>query len=171
VGDILSPLKPIPFYSKRYCQTHDLAYQSEHERVVAALHTLDLDDSLGAYDRREVLVLADSGEDNKKIEKAMADKGWNFLIALSKTRSVKSEARYLSPPRDSGATSPRFSVGIAGSSGTPCVWRRVETNASAWTFASDTPRATCAMWARSSWCVPNDVTDRMGAACILPAMI
>jgi Transposase DDE domain len=99
LGDMLIPLPPIPFYSKRYCQTHDLAYQSEHERVVAYLRTLDLEDYIGAYDRREVLVLADSGYDNKKIEKAIADKGWNFIIALSKTRSVKSEALALSTPK------------------------------------------------------------------------
>jgi hypothetical protein len=98
LGDILIPLKPIPFYSKRYCQTHHLAYHSEHERVVAYLRTLDLEDYIGAYDRREVLVVADSGYDNKKIEKAIADKGWNFIIARRKTRSVKSEALYLSTP-------------------------------------------------------------------------
>jgi hypothetical protein len=98
LGDMLIPLRPIPFYSKRYCQTHGLAYQSEHERVVAYLRTLDLEDYLGAYDRREVLVLADSGYDDKKIEKAIADKRWNFIIALSKTRSVKSEALYLTTP-------------------------------------------------------------------------
>jgi len=96
LGDMLIPLKPIPFYSKRYCQTHDLAYQSEHERVVAYLRALDLEDYIGAYDRREVLVLADSGYDNKKIEQAIAAKGWHFIIALSKTRSVKSEALALS---------------------------------------------------------------------------
>ena len=98
LGGILIPLKPIPFYSKRSCQTHALAYHSEHERVVAYLRTLDLEDSIGAYDRREVLVLADSGYDNKKIEQAIADKGWHLIIALSKTRSVKSDALYLSTP-------------------------------------------------------------------------
>jgi len=99
LGDMLIPLRPIPFYSKRYCQTHGHAYHSEHERVVAYLCTLDLEDYIGAYDRREVLVLADSGYDDKKIEKAIADKGWHFIIALSKTRSVKSEALYLSTPQ------------------------------------------------------------------------
>jgi hypothetical protein len=98
LGDIVIPLKPIPFYSKRYCQTHDLTYQSEHERVVAYLRLLDLADYIGAYDRREVLVLADSGYDDKKIEQAIAAKGWNFIIALSKTRSVKSQALALSTP-------------------------------------------------------------------------
>jgi hypothetical protein len=98
LGDMLIPLRPIPFYSKRYCQAHDLAYHSEHERVVEYLRTLDLEDYVGSYDRREVLVLADSGYDNKKIEKAIADKGWNFIIALGTTRSVKSEALYLTTP-------------------------------------------------------------------------
>ena len=44
-------------------------------------------------------MLADSGYDNKKIEKAIADKRWNFIIALSKTRSVKSEALALTTPQ------------------------------------------------------------------------
>src|SRR5438067_3070124 len=80
LGDMLIPLRPIPFYSKPYCQAHGLAYHSEHERVVAYLRTLALEDYIGAYDRREVLVLADSGYDDKKIEKAIADKRWNFII-------------------------------------------------------------------------------------------
>ena len=99
LGDILIPLKPIPFYSKDYCQTQGLTYQSEHERVVAYLKALDLEAYLGAYDRREVVVLADSGYDDKKIEQAIAQKGWNFIIALGKTRSVKSTALYLSTPK------------------------------------------------------------------------
>ena len=56
LGDMLIPLRPIPFYSKRYCQTHGLAYHSEHARVVEYLRALDLEDAIGAYDRREVLV-------------------------------------------------------------------------------------------------------------------
>ena len=99
LGGILIPLKPIPFYSKRYCQAHALAYHSEHERVVAYLRTLDLEDYIGAYDRREVLVVADSGYDDKKIEQAIAHKGWHFIIALSKTRSVKSAALALRTPQ------------------------------------------------------------------------
>jgi hypothetical protein len=95
---MLIPLKPIPFSSKRYCQIHDLAYHSEQERVVAYLRALDLEDYMGAYDRREVLVLADSGYDNKKIEQAIAAKGWHCIMALRKTRSVKSEALALSTP-------------------------------------------------------------------------
>jgi len=98
LGDMLIPLRPMPFSSKRYCQAHDLDYHSEHERVVAYLRTLDLEDSIGSYDRREVLVLADSGSDNKKSEHAIADKGWNVIIALGTTRSVTSAALSLTTP-------------------------------------------------------------------------
>jgi Transposase DDE domain len=98
LGDILIPLPPIPFYSKAYCRAQGLTYHSEHERVVDYLKALDLEAYLGAYDRREVVVLADSGYDDKKIEQAMAQKGWNFIIALGKTRRVKSTALYLSSP-------------------------------------------------------------------------
>jgi hypothetical protein len=57
------------------------------------------EDYIGSYDRREVLVLADSGYDDKKIENAIANKGWNFIIALGTTRSVKSEALSLTTPK------------------------------------------------------------------------
>jgi len=98
LGDILIPLPPIPFYSKGYCRAQGLTYHSEHQRVVDYLKALDLEAYLGAYDRREVVVLTDSGYDDKKIEQAIAQKGWNFIIALGKTRSVKSTARSLSSP-------------------------------------------------------------------------
>jgi Transposase DDE domain len=99
LGDILIPLPPIPFYSKAYCRAQDLTYQSEHERVVDYLKALELETYLGVYDRREVVVLTDSGYDDKQIEQTLVKKGWNFIIALSKTRSVKSEALYLSTPK------------------------------------------------------------------------
>ena len=40
-NDLLIPLRPIPFYSQRYCRDHELAYRTEHDLVVAvALHAL-----------------------------------------------------------------------------------------------------------------------------------
>jgi hypothetical protein len=98
LNDVLIPLRPIPSYRKRYCREHKLAYQTEHERVVGYLSTLHLEDSIGAYDPRDVIVLADSGYENKKIENAIANKHWHFILAVSKTRSVKSEALYLTTP-------------------------------------------------------------------------
>jgi hypothetical protein len=67
--------------------------------VGAYLGALVLEDSLGPYDRREGLVLADSGYDDKKSEKAITAQDWNFIIALRKTRSVKSQALALRTPK------------------------------------------------------------------------
>ena len=67
--------------------------------MVAYLRALDLADYIGSYDRREVLVLAESGYDDKKIENAITNKGWNFIMPLGTTRSVKSEARDLTTPK------------------------------------------------------------------------
>jgi IS4 transposase len=94
LNDMLIPLRPIPFYSKQYCWDHGCDYWTEHERVVEYLAHLNLEDYIGSYDPRDVLVLTDSGYDNKKIENAIADKHWTFIMALGKTRSVKSETLY-----------------------------------------------------------------------------
>src|SRR5689334_6960945 len=99
LNGMLLPLRPIPFYSQRYCREHDLAYQTEHALVVDYLQKLNLEDYIGAYDPREVVVLTDSGYDNKKIQKAIADRQWQFIMALGKTRSVKSETLYLTTPK------------------------------------------------------------------------
>ena len=95
LNDMLIPLPPIPFYSKQYCRDHGRDYLTEHERVVDYIADLNLEDYIGSHDPHDVLVLADSGYDNKKIENAIADKHWTFIMALGKTRSVKSETLYL----------------------------------------------------------------------------
>src|SRR5262249_2714711 len=73
INDMLIPLRPIPFYSQRDGRDHDLAYQTEHALVIDYLRQLDLVDSIGSYDPREVVVLTDSGYDNKKIETAITN--------------------------------------------------------------------------------------------------
>jgi hypothetical protein len=99
INDILIPLPPIPFYSQRYCRDHALAYRTEHDLVVDYIQTLTLENYIGAYDPREVVVLTDSGYDDKKIQNAIADKHWHFIIALGKTRSVKSAMLALTTPK------------------------------------------------------------------------
>ena len=99
INESLIPLEPIPFYSQRYCRDHDLVYQTEHELVVEYLWQLDLEEYIGSHDPRDVVVLMDSGYDNKQIQTAIADKQWQFIIALNKTRSVKSETLYLTTPK------------------------------------------------------------------------
>ena len=81
INDMLIPLPPIPFYRQAYGREQGLDYQSEHDRVVASLTHLNLEDYIGSYDPRDVIVFADSGYENKKIENAIINKRWNFIIA------------------------------------------------------------------------------------------
>ena len=99
INEILIPLPPIAFYSRSYCREKGMDYLSEHERVVTYLTHLNLEDYIGSHDPHDVVVLADSGYDDKKIEGAISEKKWSFIIALNKTRSVKSEHLYATTPK------------------------------------------------------------------------
>ena len=99
LNDMLIPLRPIPFYSQRYCRDHKLEYRTEPDLVVEYIEQLPLEESIGSYDPREVVVFTDSGDDKKKIQKAIAAKQWHFLMALGKTRSVKSALLALTTPK------------------------------------------------------------------------
>jgi hypothetical protein len=56
LNEMLIPLRPIPFYSQSYCRENNLTYMSEHERVVEYLSHLTLEDYIGSYDSRDVVV-------------------------------------------------------------------------------------------------------------------
>jgi ribonuclease HI len=98
----LIPLPPIPFYTKAYCRKNKLEYKTENKRVIEYLNNLDLAEYVGVHDPQEVVVLADSGYDDKNIEKTVARKGWNYLFALKKKRSVKTEKEYASTSKSKG---------------------------------------------------------------------
>ena len=53
---------------------------SEHELVVEYIANLNLEDYIGSYESRDVIVLADSGYDDKKIENAIINKHWTLLL-------------------------------------------------------------------------------------------
>ena len=95
VAGLIIPLPPIPFYSRKYCKENNLVYKSEHVRVIEYLQALDLGEYIEDYHPEEVIALADSGYDDKRIQKAILDKGWHFVMALKKKRSVKSNAEQL----------------------------------------------------------------------------
>ena len=102
INDMIIPLPPIPYHTKNYCLKNALEYKTEHDLVVEYITGLNLDDYIGPYDPKEVLVLADSGYDDKRIENAIANKKWKFIISLGKNRSVKSEKTYLSTSKSIG---------------------------------------------------------------------
>ncbi len=103
-NDSLIPLEPIPFYSKNYCKKNNIKYKTEHDRLIEYIEKLDLNEYFDQYDPNEVVVLGDSGYDNKKIENIIAKKGWKYVIALKKTRSVKSEKEFAKTPKSKGWT-------------------------------------------------------------------
>jgi hypothetical protein len=102
INEVIIPLPPIPLHSKKYCHENNLEYKTENESVLEYITQLNLEDYIGHYHPEQVLVLADGGYDDKRIEKAIILKGWKFIIALNKKRSVKSEKQYCNTPKSRG---------------------------------------------------------------------
>lgn len=101
-NDILIPLPPIAFYTKAYCKENGIEYRTEHENVVEYIKNLNFEDYFGPHDPKKVVVLADSGYDNKDIENAIQIKKWNYIVALKKSRSVKTVKEFNSTPKSKG---------------------------------------------------------------------
>lgn len=93
INDKIIPLPPIAFHSRKYCKKKGLVYRSEHEKVIDYLGALNLADYIEGYRPENVIVLADSGYDDKRIEKVIVGKGWDFVMALKSKRAVKSVAQ------------------------------------------------------------------------------
>ena len=102
INDLLIPLPPIEFYTKAYCRKNKIPYRTEHQRVVQYLADLDLEQYIGPHEPKQVLVLGDSGYDDKKIEKTISDKGWTYVIALKNKRSIKTLKEYTDTPKSTG---------------------------------------------------------------------
>ena len=102
INDLLIPLPPIEFHTRSYCRKHKLSYRTEHQRVIEYLVDLDLKQYIGPHDPKQVLVLGDSGYDDKKIEKTISNKGWTYVIALKKKRSIKTLKEYIDTPKSKG---------------------------------------------------------------------
>jgi hypothetical protein len=90
IGDEIIPLPPIPFLSKNECKRRKIAYQTEHELVIEYLRQLNLNLWVGVHDPSEILVLMDSGYDDKEIQNTILSRGWDFICSLKCNRSTKS---------------------------------------------------------------------------------
>jgi hypothetical protein len=101
LNDRIIPLPPIPYYTKAYCLKHNLKYKTEHEVVIDYLKALNLEAYIGPYTPEQV-VIADSGYDDKRIAQVICKREWKFIIALGKTRSVKSENKFANTLRSKG---------------------------------------------------------------------
>jgi hypothetical protein len=94
INDKVIPLPPIAFYTKKYCKQNAIEYQTENTQLAQYLSQLSLEEYIGTHAPEKVVVLADSGYDDQKIQKAIAAKHWKFIIALKSTRAVKTEKLY-----------------------------------------------------------------------------
>ena len=102
IHDTIIPLPPIPFYSRKYCRKNKLDYRTENEAVVEYIQQLDLEEYFGPHHPNRVVVLADSGYDDRKIQNAIAQKKWAYVIALKKNRGVRSEKAHATMPLSKG---------------------------------------------------------------------
>jgi ribonuclease HI len=102
INDRIIPLTPIPFYSKRYCREKGLSYKTENEAIVQYIQDLKLEEYVGPHNPHEVVVLADSGYDDRKIQNAIAEKKWAYVIALKKNRGVRSDKTQATTPLSRG---------------------------------------------------------------------
>lgn len=90
IGEEVIPLPPIPFLSKNECKRRRVAYRTEHERVTEYLTELNLHAWIGIHDPNEIVVLMDSGYDDKVIQNIIISRGWDFISSLKCNRSTKS---------------------------------------------------------------------------------
>jgi hypothetical protein len=101
VGNAVLPLPPIPFFSRNECKRRKIDYRTEHEVLQDYLKSLPLSKYVGRYDPDEVVVLADSGYDNKKLQNAiMQELGWSFVFSLKNTRGCHSTAAHDIDPKN-----------------------------------------------------------------------
>lgn len=102
INDQVIPLPPIPFHSKRHCRLNRIQYQTENILECQYLRELNLEEFIGIHDPKHVVVLADSGYDTKDIERTIACRKWNYIIALKKKRTVKASIIFVTTPKSKG---------------------------------------------------------------------
>ena len=88
------------------------------------------------HNPHEIVVLADSGYDVKKIEQAIVRKNWKFIIALKKrgVSNLKEKTQLPTKPRDGGRWLNSSKV-IAGLNGKLFVCQQIVREKSEWSFA------------------------------------
>jgi hypothetical protein len=88
------PLPPIAFYSKKERRRLKLPKETEQDCVIRFIDELNLEIFVGEHCPSEVVVLMDAGYDNKKIQRSILDRGWDFVAALKCSRGVRTEKEY-----------------------------------------------------------------------------
>ncbi|MCB9229622.1 MAG: transposase [Deltaproteobacteria bacterium] len=92
------PLPPLAWISGRERKRRGLKKETEQEAVIRYLSDLDLSQYVGTYENHEVVVLADSGYDNKKLQASILSRGWDFVFSMKSSRGSR-----LSSQKNAGA--------------------------------------------------------------------
>jgi len=87
------PLPPIPFLTHEKCKELGQEYKTEPKRIIESLKKRDWKSLLPAVQSREILVLSDSGYDNKSLQRFILSQGWGFLGSIKKSRSVRTQTQ------------------------------------------------------------------------------
>jgi hypothetical protein len=88
IGEVFVPLPPIPFMTVEECERLGIKYKTEPEKINDYLKTLNLKEILGDFKNEEILVLMDSGYDQKKLQNTIISRQWDFIIALKNSRTI-----------------------------------------------------------------------------------
>lgn len=89
IGDEVIPLVPIEFLTRSECARRGVEYKTTNRQVQDFIASLELFKWAGIHDPSEVVVLMDSGFDDKAIERTILDRGWDFIVSLKTSRSCR----------------------------------------------------------------------------------
>jgi len=94
INDAVIPLSPTPFWTEAKCKQLELEYKTESERIMDYLSKLKWSEILPGADPSEIVVLSDSGYDNKKLQRFILSQGWDFVGSVKKSRAVKTSTQW-----------------------------------------------------------------------------
>ena len=89
INETVIPLPPIAFLTERKCKELGVEYKTEPDRIMEYLSKVNWPELLPGVPPSEIVVLNDSGYDNKKLQNFIMSQGWDFVGSLKKSRSVK----------------------------------------------------------------------------------
>lgn len=87
------PLPPIPFLTEEKCKELGQDYKTEPNRIIEYLTNIGWKSFLPGVQPEEILVLTDSGYDNKVLQRFILSQGWGFAGSIKKTRSVRTQTQ------------------------------------------------------------------------------
>jgi rhodanese-related sulfurtransferase len=93
VNNSVIPLPPIAFLTEEKCKQLGEVYKTESKRIIEYLSSIDWQELLPGVKPEEIVVLCDSGYDNKALQRFFLSQGWDFVGSLKKTRSVKTSTQ------------------------------------------------------------------------------